>query len=117
MSALAPPGVTRAAAPALTGSAVIVTGTGSGIGAAAGAWVVPVGRRAELLEGAADPVRADATGADPGSAARSAGVTGQVHRQRPLLLGHPATDRQPVYGMTKCAVRYWTQTLAGESPC
>lgn len=169
----------------LTGAAVIVTGAGSGIGAAAarqlaaaGAGVVLVGRRAELLLQVADVIK-DNSGqaicvpadlADPGSSRRVtdaclerfARIDGLVNNaavvrhlplqdwtvegfdehvavnvRAPFFLiqaALPALRESPlksvvnissssgilqrvgqsVYGMTKCALGYLTQTLAGE---
>lgn len=171
--------------PGLAGAAVIVTGAGSGIGAAAalqlgaaGASVVLVGRRAEALEAVASAIRPGpgeaicvrADLADPGSPAMVTGacldrfgrIDGLVNnaavvRHLPLaewtVAGfdeHVATNMrapffliqaalpalaesrlkavvnissssgivqrtgQSVYGMTKSALGYLTQTLAGE---
>ena len=170
---------------ALADSAVIVTGAGSGIGAAAarqlgaaGAGVVLVGRRVELLDEVADSIRAGggralavpADLAEPGSPQLVTGacldyygrIDGLVNnaavvRHFPLadwtadgFDEHVATNirapffliqaavpalresslksvvnigsssgilrrtGQSVYGMTKCALGYLTQTLAGE---
>jgi len=169
----------------LAGAAVIVTGAGSGIGAAtarllagAGANVVLVGRRAELLHEVEDSIKAGsgqaicvpADLAEPGSSrtvteaclGRFARIDGLVNnaavvRHMPLgewtvagfdehvavnvrapffliqaalpaLLDSPLRSivnissssgilqrtGQSVYGMTKCALGYLTQTLAGE---
>src|SRR5215470_7039295 len=64
MSTAAPAGASSVIDLALTGASVVVTGAGSGIGAAtarllgaAGASVALVGRRAELLEKTAEEVR------------------------------------------------------------
>jgi NAD(P)-dependent dehydrogenase (short-subunit alcohol dehydrogenase family) len=169
----------------LTGAAVIVTGAGSGIGAAAarqlaaaGAGVVLVGRRAELLQEVADSINASsgraifvsADLADPGSSRRVtqaclghfARIDGLVNNAAvvrhvplpdwtvegfdehvainvrapffliqaalPALLDSPLKSvvnigsasgilqrvGHSVYGMTKSALGYLTQTLAGE---
>jgi NAD(P)-dependent dehydrogenase (short-subunit alcohol dehydrogenase family) len=89
MTALPPPAVPEPAAQGLRGAAVIVTGAGSGIGAAtarllgaAGADVLLAGRRAAPLEDVATGVRSaggraacvPADLADPASAARVAGA-------------------------------------------
>lgn len=169
----------------LAETAVIVTGAGTGIGAAAarqlgaaGAAVVLVGRRPDLLEGVADSVRAGpgdaicvpADLAEPDSARRVTDaclerygrIDGLVNNaavvrhfplpdwtvagfdehvatniRAPFFLiqaAMPALTRsevkavvnigsssgtlrrvgQSVYGMTKCALAYLTETLAGE---
>jgi NAD(P)-dependent dehydrogenase (short-subunit alcohol dehydrogenase family) len=88
---------------ALAGAAVVVTGAGSGIGAAtarllgaAGASVTLVGRRQALLEQIAEAV--EKTG---GRAVSSSSGTLRL-------------SGQSVYGMSKCALDYLTQSLAGE---
>jgi len=185
MSEAAQAGATGVGDLGLAGSAVIVTGAGSGIGAAAarqlgaaGAGVVLVGRRAKLLDEVADSIRAGGGRAlavpadltEPGSPGLVTGacldhygrIDGLVNnaavvRHYPLadwtadgFDEHVATNirapffliqaalpalresplksvvnigsssgilrrtGQSVYGMTKCALGYLTQTLAGE---
>ena len=185
MAAAESPGSGGAIDAGLQGSAVVVTGAGSGIGeaaarmiGAAGAAVVLVGRRAELLREVAGAIERDggqalcvpADLADPASPARVIAaaleafgrVDGLVNnaaicRNLPLAeWGVPGFDEhlatnirapyfliqaalpslresalrsvvnissssgtlrlagQSVYGMTKCALDYLTQSLAGE---
>jgi len=107
---------------ALEGCTVVVTGAGSGIGAAtarllgaAGASVVLVGRREALLRQSAGAI--EETGghavlvpadlADPSSPARIIAAALAAFGLR--LSG------QSVYGMTKSALDYLTQSLARQA--
>jgi meso-butanediol dehydrogenase/(S,S)-butanediol dehydrogenase/diacetyl reductase len=116
---------------ALEGGTVIVTGAGSGIGAAtarllgaAGASVVLVGRREAPLRQSAE----EADGFDEQVATNIRAPYFLIQAALPALResaissvvnissssGTLRLSGQSVYGMTKCALDYLTQSLAGE---